>query len=154
MRTYTVTPFKRNDFDPFGLFKDFENELGQFWLGTTPKGQSNNNVRFKETEEAYLFSFDLPGVSNKDIDIDLEENKLSVKAKRKDHFSDDSEAYINFERTFQIPRGIENEKVQAHYENGVLAIALPKKESKKARKIEVSGAEKSKGFFNRLTEGE
>jgi HSP20 family protein len=148
MRTFKLTPFQKHDFDPFQVFKEFEKELGNYWLESPRRVETHNGTRYKETEEAFLFTFDLPGVSNKDIDVNVEGDVLSVKAKRHDHFAEGGDQYLTFERSFKLPQGVNNESVQAHYENGVLAIALPKEEKLKAKKVEVTGGEKSKGFLS------
>lgn len=150
MRNLNLAPLRRHEFDPFNVFREFEKELGNYWLESPQRVNSHNGTRFKETEDTYLFTFDLPGVSNKDIDINVEGDILTVNAKRHDHFAEGSDSYLTFERSFKLPQGVNNEGVKAHYENGVLAVALPKEEKNKAKKIEVTGGEKSGGFLSLL----
>lgn len=148
MRNFNLS--RRNEFDPFNLFREFEKELGNYWLESPRRVEAHKGTRFKDTEEAYLFTFDLPGVNNKDIDINVEGDVLSIQAKRHDHFAEGSDSYVTFERNFKLPQGVNSEAVKAHYENGVLAVALPKEEKNKAKKIEVTGGEKTSGFLSLL----
>jgi len=81
-----------------------------------------------ETDENIAITADLPGVKQEDIQIALENGVLSVYAKRKGH----SYAYA-----WLLPKTVDNEAIEAEYENGVLTLTLPKLETAKLRQIPV-----------------
>ena len=96
-----------------------------------------------ETDEAYVLEVDLPGVSQKSLNISLEKDVLTIEGTRE---AGDYEGYKldygeygagEYERSFSLGDGIDSEKIGAKLENGVLAVTLPKAEGAVARKIEV-----------------
>lgn len=109
-----------------------------------------------ETKDHYLVSFDMPGVKKEDIKIEVQGNQLVISGERQREVrGQDGEAtlrhervYGKFERTFTLPNSINADKIEAHYENGVLNVALPKAESAKGRTIQVQTGQNS--FFNKL----
>ncbi len=110
----------------------------------------------KETMDHYLVSFDMPGVKKEDIKIELQNNQLVISGERQYEMKvEDGEAslrheraYGKFERAFALPTTVNAEKIEAHYENGVLNVALPKAEAAKARTIQVQRGQN--GFLNKL----
>lgn len=101
------------------------------------------NLAKKGTDQ-FVIEVDLPGVDKKDIDVQIEDNILVVKATRKMKKEVKKDDYYLMEsnfglisRSFVLPEGIDTSKVDAHYENGRLRIALEKEESRKAKNIAV-----------------
>ena len=98
-----------------------------------------------ETDDSFLFEFDIPGVEKDAIHINLHEGVLSVSGERKTRELDDSDDVIRIERftghfyrSFSIPSALDMKKIEANYENGVLSLRLPKAEESKPRKIKIS----------------
>lgn len=85
-----------------------------------------------ENEERYLLSVDLPGIKKEDIQIEMNENVLTISGERKR----DEQVY-KFARNFSLPRTVDATKIAAHYEDGVLSVTLPKATTAKVRKIEI-----------------
>lgn len=113
--------------------------------------QSFETPQFLETEEGYLASLDIPGVNFSDINIELDENKLIISAERKNPFDRTGESVKKYSRTFVIPKKIEEDKISAHYENGVLSLTIPKMEEQKTKKkIQVLAGQKPKNWTNFL----
>jgi len=98
----------------------------------------------KKGNDTFKIEIDLPGVNKEDIDLQIEENILTVKAVRnmKKEVKED-DYYLcesNFgmiSRSFVLPEGIDTSKVDAHYEDGRLYVMLEKEESRKAKSIAV-----------------
>lgn len=108
--------------------------------------QMSPNVEAHETKDQYSFKFDLPGVTKDQIKIDLHENTLTVSGERKEEKKDEqkdrkthlSEVYYgSFMRSFTLPEGVNAEKAEAKFENGVLFLTVPKKESSLKRQISI-----------------
>ena len=102
-------------------------------------------VDIVESEEAFVATADLPGLSKEDIEVALEDNVLTVSGERSYAKNGDEasfrrveRAYGTFRRSFTLPSIVDAAKVDASFENGVLTLTLPKAETAKSRKISVS----------------
>lgn len=91
-----------------------------------------------------MLTAELPGIDPKDIDIDLEDDRLTIRGTKKDELEKEDREYQiyerrygSFERSFSLPRSVDSEKIEANFENGVLTIRLPKTEVARGRKIEI-----------------
>jgi len=102
-----------------------------------------------ESDEAFKVTVELPGVEEKDVDVTVTDNRLTIRAEKRkeseekaEHFHRMERSYGTFERTMTLPPGIDSENVSASMKNGTLTITLPKTASTKehTRKIEVKPA--------------
>lgn len=94
-----------------------------------------------ETEREFLFSCDLPGVPESEIDIQVEGGKIKVTGERKQTLETKphrSEKYFGrFLREFELPETADLDKVEAKFKDGVLELRVPKKEALTPRKIAI-----------------
>ena len=97
-----------------------------------------------EQAESFVVRCDLPGVDTGALDISIAAGVLSIKGeKRKQKGSDKAKVYKKetwegaFQRTIALPAGVDADKVEATYKDGVLSVVIPKKEEAKARRIEL-----------------
>ena len=92
-----------------------------------------------ETESGYSIAIDLPGIGRDAVDIDVDDNRLSVKGTRlveeSKHRSERPRG--KFMRTFTIPGSVDQNGIGADYKDGVLQIRLPKRQEQKAQKITI-----------------
>ncbi|HEX9160288.1 MAG TPA: Hsp20/alpha crystallin family protein [Thermoanaerobaculia bacterium] len=95
-----------------------------------------------ETKDAYVVKAELPGVEEKNINVEIENGVLTLKGDKM--FEKETEekgyrrierAYGNFLRTFTLPQNVYTDKITATFFNGVLEVTVPKKEEAKPRKI-------------------
>ena len=123
---------------------DWESILDRFF--ETPSGHSRTPaVDIKENEKGYVMEVELPGLSDKDIEVKVENNRLYIASKEiKEEKEEKKEGYVRkerrsyrFERTFELPEFIDREKISAKMERGLLSIELPKAEEAKPKMIEV-----------------
>jgi HSP20 family protein len=98
----------------------------------------------KKGSDRFVIEVDLPGVDKKEIDLEIEENLLTVRAVRKMKHEVEKEDYYLLEsnfglisRTFVLPEGVDTSKVDALFRDGRLTITLEKEESRKAKSIAV-----------------
>ncbi len=106
----------------------------------------------KETKDGYLFKADLPGIDEKDLDISLSGNRLTVAGRREAEKRDEYERYFcyersygAFQRTFTLPEGCDADHVRAELKNGVLSLMVPKSPEVQPKKIAVqAGAQPGK----------
>lgn len=97
-----------------------------------------------EEEGHYLLSVEMPGVTKSDVKLETEENHLTVSGERlREKQTDESGAryserrFGRFQRVFKIPPGTQADQIEAHHEDGVLRIYIPKAESAKPRQIKI-----------------
>jgi HSP20 family protein len=98
-----------------------------------------------EDEHNVTLKIEVPGVDEKDINVNLENNTLTVHGERKIETEEKEENYRrvereygSFTRTFTLPPAVDSEKVSATYDKGVLKITLPKKAEAKPKQIKVN----------------
>jgi HSP20 family protein len=96
-----------------------------------------------EEKDKLVVKTELPGVSEKDLEVTLEENMLTIKAEKKDEVAEDAthhaqeRYYGKYVRSMSLPFHVNGDKVSATFENGILELRLPKAEELKAKRIEV-----------------
>ena len=97
-----------------------------------------------ETEDGYTIYCDLPGMNEKDLELSVASNVLTIKGERKDaEKARESKVYRNetwegsFQRTIAIPSPVDSNGIEAELNNGVLKIILPKREEDKPKQIEL-----------------
>jgi HSP20 family protein len=98
-----------------------------------------------ETADHFVLRADLPGMTQEDVKIELEDSTLTVTGERKSEHEDKQEGYYRVERAFgsfsrslTLPKGINADAVTASFENGVLEIRVPKPEERKPRRISIA----------------
>ena len=101
-----------------------------------------------ETGDHFVLRADLPGMSEADVNIELEDNVLTLSGERKAEHEETREGFIRVERSFgsfarslTLPKGVDPEAVTAAFEKGVLEVRVPKPEQRKPRKIAISGSD-------------
>jgi HSP20 family protein len=143
----TVRDFTRWDplrdlmgWDPFAEFSG---------LGRTGGTSYLPDMEVRETPDAFVINADVPGVQEKDIDVSIAGNMLTVSGKREEEARDEGDQYVAYERSygsfcrcFTLPEGSEAENVKADLKNGVLTVTVPKAAGTHARRIPI-GAKKA-----------
>jgi HSP20 family protein len=91
-----------------------------------------------------VYAFDLPGIPEEAITVEVKDDTLTVSAERARTQETDENGFYRFERRYGtfaravgLPQGVDQEQIHARYENGVLEIRVPKPEEAKPRKIEL-----------------
>jgi HSP20 family protein len=113
----------------------------------------------RETADAFVLEADLPGVDEKDLDIELTGNRLTIRGTREHEERQEEGSYYTYERSygsfarsFTLPEGTDLDRVDAQLANGVLRVQIPKRAEAQSRKIKVGKpvgrlVEKVKGIF-------
>ena len=101
-------------------------------------------VDVRETEDAFLMEVELPGLTEKDVDVKLENNLLTVSSKKEEQKEEKKNGYIlrerksrAFARSFVLPDEVDREKIAAEFKNGVLSLSFPKAPAAKPKSIPV-----------------
>ena len=105
-----------------------------------------------EKEDSYILRFELSGVRPEDVDISMSGDTLTVKGERKppegvkeDEWQASEMCYGPFSRSITFPMGVNADKIEANFENGILEIHLPKIEEARTRQIKVQAKQLKAG---------
>jgi HSP20 family protein len=114
----------------------------------------NTSMDVSETEKEFRVRAELPGVSEDDIDVRLDNDVLTIRGEKKFERSEGGEkedfhfverSYGTFQRSLRLPSSVDSEQVKADFRDGVLTITLPKTaEQERSRRIQVKGEQGSK----------
>lgn len=96
-----------------------------------------------ESEDHYLLTMDVPGLRKEDLKIELIEQTLTLTGESKNERKTRS-----FKKSYRLPKNIDVEKIEAHHENGVIEVYLPKQAAATPRRIEFKT--QSGGFFEKF----
>jgi len=109
------------------------------------------SVDIYETENELVLNAEIPGIDEDDIEIKIEDNTLTLHGERKleeetqeENYHRIERSYGSFYRSFSLPHYIDQEKIKAEHDNGVLRIHMPKKPELKPRSVKILKPEKKK----------
>src|SRR6516225_7572633 len=139
--------------DPFREFSSLQDRMNRLFRDSF--GESREEalttgsfapaVDVYEDEHKVTLKIEVPGVEEKDIDVRVENNTLTVHGERKIEKEEKQENYRrverqygSFTRSFTLPQTVDSENVSANYDKGVLKISLPKKAEAKPKQIKVN----------------
>jgi HSP20 family protein len=131
-------------FDPLASFRVFEDAVSRMLSEPSSNRPWSPAVDIYETENELVLKADLPDVNQKDIDVRVENQTLTIagtrnfeKTEAKKGFHRIERSYGNFVRSFAIPNTFDTDNIKAGYQNGVLSVTLLKKETAKPRQVKV-----------------
>jgi HSP20 family protein len=136
---------------PFHL-STLQNEVNRLFEGSLPARGDNSAltawtpfVDVYETENELVIKADLPDMNEKELDIRVENNTLTIRGERKfeqtvkeDNYLRIERNYGSFSRSFGLPNTVNTEAIKADYKNGVLTVELPKSAESKPKQIKVN----------------
>ncbi len=100
-----------------------------------------------EEGEDYVLRADLPGLSEKDVEIEFDERVLTVSGERRSESEQRKDGYRRverasgrFSRALTLPDGVDPDAIEAHFENGVLEVRIPKPEQRRPRRVAIKAA--------------
>jgi HSP20 family protein len=140
------------ELDPFRGFRTQIDSLFEDWFGRNMGGTLAPRINVSETGKEMTVTVELPGVEEKDIEVSMSGNQLTVKGEKRSEEEDKKDengrvfhrverSYGAFQRTMTVPFDVEPDKVSASFKDGVVTITLPKPESvtqqPQTRRIEV-----------------
>jgi HSP20 family protein len=145
--------------DPFREFSTLQDRMNRLFHDSFGEGRDEAltttgfapAVDVYEDEHNVTLKIEVPGIDEKDIDVRIENNVLTVHGERKFEKEEKEENYRrierqygSFTRSFTLPNTVDSEKVNANYEKGVLKITLAKKAEAKPKQIKVNvGSERT-----------
>ena len=138
--------------DPFRNLSSLQDQVNRLFE-TSFKANADNSalttwappVDIYETENELVIKADLPDVVEKDVDIRVENNMLTIRGERKfeesvkeDNYLRVERAYGSFSRSFSLPNTVNTEAIQATYKDGVLRVVLPKRAESKPKQVKIN----------------
>ncbi len=138
----TIFPTTGVQFKPafWGVERDLAdvvNKIESIWDEQTPK-PTMTRADVKDSEKAYFVTIDIPGVGKNDLKLEIEEDRILINGVRRNHLMAETEETLKVFRMVTLPQNVVKEKIQAHLEDGVLYLAMPKIEKEKPKRIELS----------------
>ncbi len=138
------------------LFNDLFNDFGDDGY-TMPSFNYRKmfqlpKVDVKEDKESYTLTMEMPGKTDKDVDVELNQNVLTVSSKKEDKKEEKSDkkdetkwlirerTYSSFKRSFTLPDDVNSEKLSASVKDGVLTVCMPRKTQAQPKKIAITCA--------------
>jgi len=155
--------------EPVAELNTIQNEMNRlfntfFDQPAATAGRSGNSRRWLpamdlvETDDHYVLRADLPGLSDEDVNVQLEDNVLTISGERKSDQETKQEGFYRLERAFgafarslTLPEGIDPDSVQAHFDRGVLEVRVPKPEQKKPRQVQITLGKKDQATIETAT---
>ncbi|MFS8636977.1 MAG: Hsp20/alpha crystallin family protein [Gemmatimonadota bacterium] len=138
---------------PWDAIRDMREQMDAL-LRATLRGPDGYVAEFEpavditERDDALVLTAELPGMRREDIEVELDNNVLTIRGEKKEEREEKGEErylyerrFGSFSRSFTLPRTVDPDRISARYERGVLTVTLPKLEESKGKRIEVEGGE-------------
>jgi HSP20 family protein len=129
-------PFTRDVDRLFDAFFGADRDQSRRWVPP---------VDLVEAEDHFVLKADLPGLTEQDVSIEVQDGTLTISGERKDEHESREHGWYRIERSFgsfsrslTLPDGVDTEAITARFENGVLEVSIPKPEERKPRRVEIS----------------
>lgn len=125
-----------DDMSPFSRIRRGNGGFGmELWAPDTD---------MSETDDTYLLTVDLPGLTKKDIQVSYQDHRLTISGERKKESKEEEKDYIRqeryvgkFTRSFTLPTEVKEDKIKAVFKDGVLTVTIPKVETKKPKTVTI-----------------
>ena len=145
-----LAPWKqRGSLDVFQDLEDFQKEMNRLFESRWPAKANGNSfwappVDIIDEKDHIRIRADLPGLKKEDIEVSADNGILTIKGEKKEEKETKEKDYVRseryygaFHRSFSLPTGVDAQKVNASYKDGVLEVALPKREDAKPKQVKV-----------------
>jgi HSP20 family protein len=142
--------FRQKSVEPFRSLSRMQNELERLFEGMSDRfpefanGDFSPSCEFSEDKANYIVKFDMPGVKEDDVKIELDGNQLMVTAERREEKMNEDKkqryseiSYGTYQRIFTLPKSVNGDKVIANFDDGVLTLTMPKAQSSSAKQIPI-----------------
>jgi HSP20 family protein len=139
-------------FDPFRNLSTLQDQVNRLFESSLPRRSDDSAltswvpaVDIYETENELVIKADLPELNEKDLDVRVENNMLTIRGERKfesevkeENYLRVERAYGSFSRSFRLPNAVETDKIHAEYKDGVLTVQLPKRAEVKPKQVKIN----------------
>jgi HSP20 family protein len=130
-------PFSREVDRLFDAFFGADREQGRRWVPP---------VDLVEAEDHFVLKADLPGLSEEDVSVEVQDGALTISGERSaEHETSEGgwyrieRSFGSFQRSLTLPDGVDPDGISAEFDRGVLEVRIPKPEERKPRRVQISG---------------
>lgn len=140
----TLIKYNQPDRDVFG--KRFSDIMDEFFSDAVATRQNSfaPSIDISETDKQYMIDVEVPGIKKDDIDLNIENNTLTISGERKFEKKEDNKQYHrveshygSFSRSFTLPDNVKVDSISATYNNGILNITVDKSEQQMKKQIKI-----------------
>ncbi len=124
--------------------RDIDRMFDSFFSDVPRTLSVNPAVDIRENEGGYSMEVELPGMTDKDVEVKVEGNLLTISSKKKEEKEEKKKDYVmkerksySFCRSFVLPENTDYEKISAEFKNGLLTLNVPKTEAAKPKLLEI-----------------
>lgn len=141
------------------VFRDMDDFMNRMWMAPLALNRqmrdmiSQPRMDIDESNDAYLLTFEVPGFKDEEININIQENSLTVSGEHKQEEGTEgrrSRRYESFTRSLTLPSNVNPDQIEARYENGLLEVFVPKAEEQKPKSVQI---QKGSGSFSQKLQG-
>ena len=126
------------------VFGNFDRMFDSFFNDSAVRRTSQPRVDIQEKDGAYVLEAELPGFSEKDVEVKVDDNLLTISSKSENEKTEEHQGYIlkerrnrSFARSFVLPKDVDRDSIEAHFNDGLLSLTLNKTPETKPKTIEV-----------------
>ena len=134
-----MTLIKWTNRKPISIFDEFDSIFNNMHIGLPAMFSSDSSwspqFEVLNTEIEYIVRGDLPGISKKEVNVEIDDNTLTISGERKNDFSNDNSyydysgiTYGKFSKSFNLPDDVKQDKIKASMKDGVLSLKIPRME--------------------------
>jgi len=129
------------------LFDDFDQFFENFFRDAPMRGTGTQypTIDIREENDRYVLEADMPGLTDKDVNVHVDNNMLYIESAKEDTQEKQEENFLvkerrmsSFKRSFRLPEDVNADDIKGEFKNGVLVLNLPKSPEKKPKKIAVN----------------
>lgn len=140
----TLIKYNQPGRDVFG--KRFSDIMDEFFSDAVATRQNafSPSIDISETDKQYMIDVEVPGMRKEDIDLNIENNTLTISGERKFEKKEDNKQYHrveshygSFSRSFTLPENVKVDSISASYNNGILNITVDKSEQQMKKQIKI-----------------
>jgi HSP20 family protein len=152
----------RDTWSPVSDFRREFDRLFDDWTAPAPRGLKTDQsfvpaCDVEEADDHYLLTLEMAGIRKEDIKLEFNDGQLMISGERRHEAKQKQEGqwyserrFGKFQRSFALPAGIDADKVEANYQDGILQVVVPKAESSKPRQIKITNGASGSRFFGKL----
>ena len=126
------------------LIGDIDRMFNSFVSNSASAKPSTPRVDIREDENDYVLEMELPGLSEKDVEVKIEDTLLTISSKEAEDQSEEKAKYLlrerrsrSFSRSFVLPKDADRDKIEAAFSNGLLNLSISKRPETKPKTIEI-----------------
>ncbi len=134
-----------NLWESANVFRNFASVFPGVFNPDAQEAGRSPKVDIFDDGDNFVLSAELPGVSKEDLEVDVKDNRLTIKGEKKLENKTEREGYLRversygaFERIFFLDENVDRENIKAEHKDGVLRLTLPRKQDEPSKKVEVN----------------